>query len=87
MIGADDTNIVLNCIANGYRAVYAMYAIAYELQPISFHAQYRQKICCANGLVDSTPCLAQHITKNELFFGKIYSRNVDGYCCTPRFFS
>jgi cellulose synthase/poly-beta-1,6-N-acetylglucosamine synthase-like glycosyltransferase len=40
MTGADDANLALNCIANGYREVYAMNAIAYELQPISFHAQY-----------------------------------------------
>lgn len=53
-IGADDTNLALTCIANGYQAVYAADAIAYELQPVSFHAQYRQKIRRADGLVHST---------------------------------
>ncbi|MDR3101689.1 MAG: glycosyltransferase [Methanocalculaceae archaeon] len=53
-IGADDANLALACIANGYRAVYAGDAVAYELQPMSFSSQYYQKIRRADGLVNST---------------------------------
>ncbi|HJK01316.1 MAG TPA: glycosyltransferase [Methanocorpusculum sp.] len=71
--GADDANLALTCISNGYRAVYAMDACAYELQPLSFTAQYHQKVRRANGLVNST-CLfktAYH-EKRSVFWRKIF---------------
>lgn len=72
-IGADDANLALTCIANGYRAVYASDAIAYELQPISFRAQYHQKVRRADGLVNSTRlfCTTYH-EKRSVFWKQIF---------------
>lgn len=72
-IGADDANLALTCIANGYRAVYASDAIAYELQPISFRAQYHQKVRRADGLVNSTRlfCTTYH-EKRAVFWKQIF---------------
>ncbi|HJJ99558.1 MAG TPA: glycosyltransferase [Methanocorpusculum sp.] len=72
-IGADDANLALTCIANGYRAVYAADAVAYELQPISFRAQYRQKVRRADGLVNSTClfCSAYH-EKRAVFWKQVF---------------
>ena len=72
-IGADDANLALTCIANGYRAVYASDVIAYELQPISFRAQYHQKVRRADGLVNSTRlfCTTYH-EKRSVFWKQIF---------------
>ncbi len=72
-IGADDANLALTCIANGYRAVYASDAVAYELQPISFRAQYHQKVRRADGLVNSTRlfCTTYH-EKRAVFWKQIF---------------
>lgn len=74
-IGADDANLALTCIANGYRAVYASDAVAYELQPVSFRAQYRQKVRRADGLVNSTRLFgsAYHEKRNR-FWKQIFPR-------------
>ena len=74
-IGADDANLALTCIANGYRAVYAADAVAYELQPVSFRAQYRQKVRRADGLVNSTRLFgsAYHEKRNR-FWKQIFPR-------------
>ena len=52
--GADDANLALTCIKNGFRALYVSDAVAYELQPVSLKEQYSQKIRRADGLVNST---------------------------------
>lgn len=52
--GADDANLALTCIRNGFRALYASDAVAYELQPVSLKEQFSQKIRRADGLVNST---------------------------------
>lgn len=71
--GADDANLALTCIENGYRAVYAADAIAYELQPISFSAQYRQKIRRADGLVNSTRLFqSAYHEKRKLFWKQVF---------------
>lgn len=74
-IGADDANLALTCIANGYRAVYAADAVAYELQPVSFRVQYRQKVRRADGLVNSTRLFgsAYHEKRNR-FWKQIFPR-------------
>ncbi len=71
--GADDANLALTCIANGYRAIYAADAIAYELQPISFRQQYHQKIRRADGLVNSTRLFrSAYSEKRKLFWTKVF---------------
>ncbi|HJJ28599.1 MAG TPA: glycosyltransferase [Methanocorpusculum sp.] len=57
--GADDANLALTCIQNGYRAVYAADAAAFELQPSTLRAQFQQKIRRADGLVNSTRLFAK----------------------------
>ena len=52
--GADDANLALTCIRNGFRALYVSDAVAFELQPISLKEQFSQKIRRADGLVNST---------------------------------
>ena len=52
--GADDANLALTCIKNGFRAVYVSDAVAFELQPISLKEQFTQKIRRADGLINST---------------------------------
>ncbi|MDV0442080.1 glycosyltransferase [Methanorbis furvi] len=71
--GADDANLALTCIANGYRAIYAADAVAYELQPVSFREQYHQKIRRADGLIHST-CHFQssYSDKRKLFWKQIF---------------
>ncbi|HJJ47826.1 MAG TPA: glycosyltransferase [Methanocorpusculum sp.] len=61
--GADDANLALTCIENGYRALYASDAVAFELQPATMRAQFRQKIRRADGLVNSTRMFAK--TKHD----------------------
>ncbi len=51
--GADDANLAFECIKNGYSAKYVADAVAYELQPKTRGAQFRQKIRRADGLVNS----------------------------------
>ena len=52
--GADDANLALACIGNGFRALYVSEAVAFELQPVSLKEQFSQKIRRADGLVNST---------------------------------
>ena len=52
--GADDANLALTCIKNGFRALYVSEAVAFELQPVSLKEQFSQKIRRADGLVNST---------------------------------
>ena len=52
--GADDANLALACIRNGFRALYVSEAVAFELQPVSLKEQFSQKIRRADGLVNST---------------------------------
>ena len=52
--GADDANLALTCINNGYRALYVSDAVAFELQPVSLKEQFSQKIRRADGLINST---------------------------------
>ena len=52
--GADDANLALACIKNGFRALYVSEAVAFELQPVSLKEQFSQKIRRADGLVNST---------------------------------
>ncbi|MCZ0861238.1 glycosyltransferase [Methanocorpusculum sp. MG] len=74
-IGADDANLALTCIANGYRAIYAADAVAYELQPVSFRAQYRQKVRRADGLVNSTRLFGSAChEKRAVFWKHIFPR-------------
>lgn len=74
-IGADDANLALTCIANGYRAVYAADAVAYELQPVSFRSQYRQKIRRADGLVNSTRLFGSaYHEKRAVFWKQVFPR-------------
>ena len=68
--GADDANLALTCITNGYRAIYAADAIAYELQPVSFREQYHQKIRRADGLVNSTRLFRSAYGENRKLFWK-----------------
>ncbi|HJJ79183.1 MAG TPA: glycosyltransferase [Methanocorpusculum sp.] len=51
---ADDANLALACIRNGFRALYVSEAVAFELQPVSLKEQFSQKIRRADGLVNST---------------------------------
>lgn len=52
--GADDANVAIECIKNGYNALYAANAVVYEPQPKTMRAQFKQKIRRANGLITST---------------------------------
>lgn len=52
--GADDANVAIKCITNGYKAIYDPSAIVYEPQPKTMYAQFKQKTRRANGLVTST---------------------------------
>ena len=52
--GADDANLALACIRNGFRALYVSEAVAFELQPVSLKEQFSQKIRRADGLINST---------------------------------
>ena len=52
--GADDANLALACIKNGFRALYVSDAVAFELQPVSLKEQFSQKIRRADGLINST---------------------------------
>lgn len=69
--GADDANLALACITNGYRAVYVPEAIAYELQPSSIHSQYKQKIRRADGLIHSTLLFASEYHESRKKFWEI----------------
>ncbi|MDV0443950.1 glycosyltransferase [Methanorbis rubei] len=71
--GADDANLALTCITNGYRAIYAVDAVAYELQPVSFREQYHQKIRRADGLINSTRHFqSSYSEKRKLFWKQIF---------------
>ena len=52
--GADDANLALACIKNGFRTLYVSDAVAFELQPVSLKEQFSQKIRRADGLINST---------------------------------
>ena len=52
--GADDANLALTCIKNGFRALYCSESVAFELQPVSRKEQFSQKIRRADGLINST---------------------------------
>lgn len=73
MRGADDANLALECIKNGYQAKYVIDSIAYELQPKTRKAQFKQKIRRADGLVNSTT-LFKSAGKDSLrpFWKKIF---------------
>ncbi|OPY39269.1 MAG: Glycosyltransferase AglE [Methanoregula sp. PtaU1.Bin051] len=80
--GADDANTAFAAIRNGYRAVYEIHAVVYEILPEDLPTQFRQKTRRAKRLIEAT--LAN---LNLLFlkrpFALFYAMRIWMYTFTP----
>jgi cellulose synthase/poly-beta-1,6-N-acetylglucosamine synthase-like glycosyltransferase len=84
--GADDANTGLEAIRRGYRAVYEMEAVVYEIIPEDFRSQFRQKTRRATHLIEATIDNMDLLKMNRPFSRIFYPLRIFMYLLTPALF-
>lgn len=84
--GADDANTAFEAIRRGYRAVYEIDAIVYEIIPKKIKKQYRQKIRRAKRLIEATLANRDMLHVNRPFAKKFYPFRFMMYVICPAVF-
>lgn len=84
--GADDANTAFEAIRKGYRAVYEIDAIVYEIIPKNVKKQYRQKIRRAKRLIEATLSNTDLLYVKRPFSRRFYPVRIVMYVMCPSVF-
>jgi cellulose synthase/poly-beta-1,6-N-acetylglucosamine synthase-like glycosyltransferase len=81
--GADDANTAFAAIRNGYRAVYEIHSVVYEILPGDVSGQFRQKTRRAKRLIEATISNLDLLRLNRPFSQVFYPLRIFMYIFTP----